>query len=84
MVLLTFVIGVILSFLFHAIIRRPIWASIATGVVLVFFVRFFFGYHFPEINSFDFWLFSAFIATLGFFIAYFIGRMSRSFNKNKA
>lgn len=84
MVLLTFVISVILSFMSHAIIHRPIWASIAAGVVLVFFVRFFFGYHFPEIDSFDFWMFSAVIATLGFFIAHFIGRISRSFNKNKA
>lgn len=77
MVLFTFVICAILAILFHATIRRPLLASIATGVALVFIVRFLFGYHFPEINSLDFWLFSSFIATLGFVIAYFIGRVTR-------
>ncbi|MEW6331090.1 MAG: hypothetical protein AB1560_06505 [Pseudomonadota bacterium] len=82
MLLLTFVVGVILAILFHALIQSSWRASLASGIALVFFVRFLFGHHFPEIGSVDFWLFSAFIVAIGAGIAFLVGRMTRKGKEN--
>jgi predicted neutral ceramidase superfamily lipid hydrolase len=82
MVIQGFVVSVIFAILFHAIIRKPLWASLASGIALVFFVRFLFGYHFPGVNSVDFWLFSAFIVAIGAGIAFLVGRMAGKDKEN--
>ncbi len=76
MVILAFVVSIILAILFHAMMRKSLWASLATGIALVLFVRFLFGYHFPETNSVDFWLFSAFIVATGTGIAFIVRRIT--------
>lgn len=74
-IFLTFVVGAILAVVFHALLRNSFFASLTTGITLVFFVRFLFDHHFPEIYSFDFWLFSGFIVAIGTGIAFLIGRI---------
>lgn len=82
-VLLVAVFAVVISLIAHALVQRMPWACVATGIATIFFFRFLFGYHFPEIGSAGFWITSLLVFIFAAAISFGVGLAANRLKSEK-